>query len=382
MLEVINFLVQMIRTFLNQNNFRVLLFVFLHFTCLTGHSQSRFTDDLSVSFNYHYGFILPEYTNFLYLVEAPVQSSSFNISKKTTGKNAWERLYNYPEYGLSVFYSTLGNDEVHGREIALFPYFNLNIISGKRFDLYNETGIGLSYVTRKFDMDENYMNIAVGSHVNIHFQLKFGVNYKIPEKKLQLQTGVAFDHFSNSNTREPNLGLNYATVYTGVKYLLGEQSERQTDKNKPHVPGGHWELIYSAGAKHPRALGSKIYFTSSATLEYKWEAFPALHFGLGADLFYDTSTEAEMLTLEMNHHKKLYDFRSGIHLSQELVYNRLSLILQEGIYLLLSDEVEKHVMYNRGIIRYRVSDHFFVHLAMKSHLHILDYPEVGLGLRW
>jgi hypothetical protein len=89
-----------------------------------------------------------------------------------------------------------------------------------------------------------------------------------------------------------------------------------------------------------------------------------------------------MLTLEMNHHKTSHDFRSGVHISQELVYNRLSLILQEGVYLLLTDKVEKHVMYNRGIVRYRVSDDFFVHLAMKSHLHILDYPELGLGLRW
>ncbi|MEO5602563.1 MAG: acyloxyacyl hydrolase [Cyclobacteriaceae bacterium] len=372
----------MSRLFLNQNKFRILLFCFFWILPLWGHPQSKFTDDLSVSFNYHYGFILPEYTNFLYLADAPVRSASFNISKETTGKNSWERLYKFPEYGLSVFYSTLGNDEVHGREIALFPYFNLNIISRKRFDIFNETGIGVSYVTRKFDMTDNYLNIAVGSHLNIHFQLKFGLNYKMPEKKLQLQGGVAFDHFSNSNTREPNLGLNYATVYTGVKYLVGQQTERQMVEDKPHVPGHHWELIYSAGGKHPRALGSKIYFTSSATVEYKCEAFPALHFGLGADLFYDTSTEAEMLTLEMDHHKKSHDFRSGLHVSQELVYNRLSLILQEGVYLLLTDKVEKHVMYNRGIIRYRVSDHFFVHLAMKSHLHILDYPELGLGLRW
>ena len=127
---------------------------------------------------------------------------------------------------------------------------------------------------------------------------------------------------------------------------------------------------------------SDKYFTSSGTIEYKWNPFRAIHFGVGADIFYDNSTEAEMLTLEMKNYRSLYDFRTGIHLSQEFVYDRLSLIIQEGFYVILTDQVEKNVMYNRGIIRYGLSDRAFVQLAMKSHLYVLDYPEIGFGLKW
>ena len=369
-------------TLLPKDVFWFTIFIYFSFVPVNTTAQDRFQNDLSVSLNYQYGFIVPEYSNFLYLVDDNVQSYAFNLSKKTRGKNDWEHLYNYPEYGISLFYSTLGNNQVHGKEIALFPYFNLNILSLKRFDFYNETGIGLSYVTRKFDFDDNYLNVAVGSHVNIHFHLKFGLAYKIPALKLQVHSGVAFDHFSNSNTKEPNLGLNYATLFTGLKYRMGNETPALERVMKPHLGGSHMELIYSAGGKHPRTLGSKVYFTSSLAFEYKWELFRALHLGIGADLFYDTSTEAEMLTVELKNHKNIYDFRSGVHFSQEFVYNRLSLIIQEGFYVLLTDRVEKNVMYNRGIIRYRVSEHAFIHLAMKSHLHILDYPEFGFGLRW
>jgi hypothetical protein len=315
------------------------------------------------------------------LVEDNVQSFSINLLRKTTGKSFWEQVYNYPEYGLSLFYSTLGNDRIHGREISIFPYFRLDIISGKRFDLYNETGIGLAYVSRKFDLQENPLNIAVGSHVNIHFNLKLGFQYKTAGR-LKLHSGLSFDHFSNSNAREPNLGLNYATLYAGVKYRLGEQSEKMEHLIEAPEKSYHYEFIYSAGGKHPRAVGSDLYFTSSATFEFKWEPFRVLHFGIGADLFYDTSTEAEMLTLELKNYRGLFDFRSGIHFSQEFVYNKFSLIIQEGFYLLLRDEVDQNVMYNRGIMRYRISNRFFVQLAMKSHLYILDYAELGLGIRW
>ena len=360
---------------------RFLFFVFFCHVIISVHAQPRLSDNLSLSIGYHYGFILPEYSNFIYLVEKPVQSVSVDISKKTTGTNDWEQLYHYPEYGLSLFYSTLGNDQVNGREIALVPFFKLNIISGKRFDFYNQTALGLGYATRRFDLENNYLNVAIGSHVNIHFNFKLGIDYKTADR-IQWHSGLAFDHLSNCNTKEPNLGLNYVTFFTGVRYRVGDKSEQQVREVTPHQAGYHYEFIYSPGGKYPRAVGSQMYFTSSGTFEFKWEAFKALHFGIGSDLFYDASTEAEMLTLEKKNFRKLYNFRSGIHLSQQLIYNKLSLILQEGFYLLLTDHVEKHVMYNRGIVRFRASDHFFVQLGMKSHLQILDYPEFGLGVKW
>jgi hypothetical protein len=200
--------------------------------------------------------------------------------------------------------------------------------------------------------------------------------------KFHWQSGLSFDHFSNSNMKEPNLGLNYVSLYTGLKYAMGEQNENLPREIPSYAKHFDYELIYSAGGKHPRAMGSKKYFTSSGTFELKWKPFRILHFGVGADIFYDNSTEAEMLTLEMKSYKRIDDFRTGIHFSQEFVYDRLSLIIQEGFYLLLTDKVEKNVMYNRGIVRYRVSDRAFVQLAMKSHLHILDYPELGLGFKW
>lgn len=84
----------MIRILLYQNNCRFFFFIFFFFILLNVNAQTRFQDDLSISVNYHYGFIVLEYSNLIYLVEDNVQSASLDISKKTTGKNDWEHLYN------------------------------------------------------------------------------------------------------------------------------------------------------------------------------------------------------------------------------------------------------------------------------------------------
>jgi len=348
---------------------------------LTLSAQERFTDGLCVTPNYHYGFVIPEYSNILYVVQQNIQMASLNISKKTTGKNYWQQLYNYPEYGLALFYTTLGNDQVNGREMGLYPYFQLNIISKSRFTLYNQTGVGISYVTRKFDLQNNYLDVAVGSHFNFHFNFKVGASYQVL-KNVRLQAGLSFDHFSNGNLSEPNLGLNSLTVYSGIGYFLGRQVDRVKKELPPHKSDYHWEFIYSVGGKHPRSLNSNFYLTSSATFEFKWEPLRAIHFGVGADIFYDNSTQAEMSGANIPGYKPEDNYRSGIHLSQEFVYSKLSLIIQEGLYMVLTDQVNHYSVYNRGVVRLRPTEHFFLQLAMKSHLNILDFPELGFGLRW
>lgn len=350
------------------------------FIWIPSNAQEKFSDNLYVSLNYHYGYMIPEYSNITYLVEKPVQSASINLSKRTTGKTDWEQIYKRPTYGVSLFYSTLGNDVVHGREFSLFPYFNLSIVERMKFRFYNETGIGLSYVTRKFDLQNNYLNVAVGSNLNLHFNMKFGIQYHLLQR-VYMKAGLSFDHFSNGNFSEPNLGLNYLTSYVGVDYLLGKSVKEEKHELLPHHRGFYFEGVYSVGSKHARALDSKTYFTSSATTEVKWKTNRTINLGLGADLFFDTSTKLEMEALNQTGFTGKDNFKTGIHASQEFIYNRFSIIIQEGIYVFLTDKVKNRIMYNRGIIRFRATDHLFFQVAMKSHVNILDYPEIGLGWR-
>jgi len=344
--------------------------------------QQRFTDNLRIGANYHYGYVLPEYSYFTYIVNAPVQSFSVNISKPTLGKNEFERLYNYPEYGVSIFYSTLGNDDVFGRQVAIFPYYHLKVISRNRFTLFHELGMGLAYVTRKYDVEDNHTNIAVGSYFNIHFNLKLGVNYRI-YKNVLINAGASFDHLSNANLQNPNLGINYATTFGGLSFMVGQEIQRQTPEFSPHKREFKFELIASVGAKRTRGVKESGWFNPvSLTFETKWSWLRALHLGVGADIFYDPSGQAEIEGQGRTDYTPSDDFSSGIHLSQEFIYRKISLILQEGLYVILPDNVNHEAMYNRGIIRVQVSKKMFIQLAMKSNLVVLDYPELGFGLKW
>jgi hypothetical protein len=48
----------------------------------------------------------------------------------------------------------------------------------------------------------------------------------------------------------------------------------------------------------------------------------------------------------------------------------------------LKEMVGNHPIYSRGIMEYQINRHFLVRFAMKSHLHILDFPEIGFGYKF
>jgi hypothetical protein len=362
---------------------RLISYLFLGWLALSTHfcfSQNKTTDNLKLSLNYHRGFSLPEYSFINYITTDPINSLSFQISKETTGKNEWEQLFNYPEYGLSFFYSNLGNDKLIGKSLALNYFFRINFINRKRFQVFNQTGMGLGYLTKKFDLIENYQNVGIGSHWNAHFNLRLGTNFKLTEK-IDSQLGLSFDHFSNANSADPNLGLNLITAFAGVTYRVGETNEKQHSILVKHVPKNNFEIVQSFGGKQTRALSGKFFFTSSLSGGMNREVFRGFNIGVGLDVFYD---QAMKTLIEANNktYKPSDNFQTGIHLSQEFRYNRFSLILQEGIYVGLTNKGLKKMMYNRGIVQYRVSKHFLIRAAMKSHLHILDFPELGIGYKW
>ncbi|MGB0166941.1 MAG: acyloxyacyl hydrolase [Luteibaculum sp.] len=200
--------------------------------------------------SYHRGYAIPEYSFVNYVTTDPVQAIELAYSKRTQGKNFWEALYNYPEFGAALFYSTLGNKEVFGEEVALTGFFTYYFSKKGRLQIYNRTGIGLGYATRKYHPEENYLNVAVGSHFNIHFNMRFGAKIDLMDR-LALSSGLAFDHFSNGNTSEPNLGVNTLTAFMGLSYQLNETSNREATTIPQHENHSEYYLFLSTAGNFP-----------------------------------------------------------------------------------------------------------------------------------
>jgi len=338
-------------------------------------------DNVSVSAHYHYGAILPEYSSFTYLTEDYTQSFDIQIEKSTRGKTFWQELYAYPSFGLSFYATTLGNDKIHGREFALFPYFKFPLISSERFSFSSIFGLGLGYVTKKYDPVDNPYNVVIGSMFNIHFQSNFMARYRISDK-WSLDLGLAFAHFSNGNSAEPNIGINNLSLSSGLSYLIGKETKKAQFEIAHPDKSLFFEVGIAPGKKSTRALQSTNHFAMSISGDLWKPLTHAVSIGLGPDLFYDTSAETEIAQNADIEYSPRAEWSSGLHLSFALRYEQFRFILQAGAYIFLENLVIDKPIYNRAIFRYDIAEKLYIHFAMKSHLHILDYPEIGIGYRW
>jgi hypothetical protein len=70
---------------------------------------------------------------------------------------------------------------------------------------------GVSYLNKKFDINTDPKDIAIGSHLNTFVQWKVLWHLKL-SNKLRLEPGLSFAHASNGRSQVPNLGLNVVSL--------------------------------------------------------------------------------------------------------------------------------------------------------------------------
>ena len=159
-----------------------ILIIILLFWSLSMKAQDAWISNLEFGVQYGKGYVLPEYDFINLLTEGPSTNFEFQIQKNTIGVNDWERLYNYPSFGLRFLYSDLGSPDALGELWGIYPYFQIPIWRKGAFMIDNQTGLGYSRVNQKFDLEDNYLNVAVGSYGNLHFNTRINMSYLLANR--------------------------------------------------------------------------------------------------------------------------------------------------------------------------------------------------------
>jgi hypothetical protein len=77
--------------------------------------------------------------------------------------------------------------------------------------------MGIGYITRKYDLETNPTNNAIGSHFNAKVTLKLTATKYF--NRYSLGGGLEISHFSNGAMTYPNLGLNLPSVFLQIGFL-------------------------------------------------------------------------------------------------------------------------------------------------------------------
>ncbi len=130
----------------------------------------------------------------------------FNIGRyQSTNPQEWSQRLKGPKTGYSFGITDFGNRDSLGLAFSFMPFIKFNAFKSERISILS--GMGASYLTKKFDEDKNPRNQAVTTDITWAFRMYLYYQF-LSSKNVDLQLGLGYTHHSNGHTRLHNKGFN------------------------------------------------------------------------------------------------------------------------------------------------------------------------------
>lgn len=334
---------------------------------------------LNYAFFVHHHFDMTGYPKHFPMFELSLQ-------KQTYGNKDWQTYLNYPTIGITAFYSDLGNVDLIGKAYAIYPFINFPFNKSKVHTFGFRFGVGLGYITNKFDAFENYHNTSIGSHVNAAISLTFEYKYHISDR-YKISAFAGLTHFSNGCSQFPNNGINIINAGLSATYLLKEQKKfipKKEIDNKIYSRTFDPEFYIGLSYGVKRIEYNQQTDCSVYNLEvYVMDRITNMSkVGIGLDLVYDAT---DVITLrEFYNDNRTHTFaeflKPGIGLAYELMMGKASFIFNFGYHPWALD-MRYGRWYQKLGMKLDFCKYFYGKIALNTHFGAADFIGFGLGIK-
>ena len=313
-----------------------------------------------------------------------------SLLKETFGNTRWEYMYGYPLIGISYWYAGFGGVETLGQAHAVFPYINFPLAGTQPLTFNFRLGVGLGYLTKKFDRTENYKNLSIGSHLNGAVNLLFELRWE-RGKRWMISGGLSLVHFSNGTIKTPNYGANMPTLNLAVAYRFADKDKYGKKKLLPELYPFEFDgkkalqldiSIAMATKDMQSVLGQGnryMVYTLFANLfrpvSYKSKL------GIGLDICYDGSDEKVLELRNEVPGPLIKVMKTGLTAAFELSFSKMAMVFNVGAYITGQDRSEGDV-YEKFALKYYFSDRLFANFTLKAHFARADFVALGIGYKF
>jgi hypothetical protein len=318
------------------------------------------------------GFLLAHRGLMAHLPQAPAVAGEFSYIYRTAAAKQWHRAYRQPLVGGTLFFGSVGNNQILGRYLGLYGFVELPIVKRKRYRLDFKFATGFGYTNKPFDPVLNPENIAIGSRVNA--MMCFALKQSYRWNNTALTVGIDMTHFSNASYQMPNLGVNVPFLSLGVQRFFAARSieNKQIELVRPDLTFGV-TAIASAKEMRPLGVGRFPVYAGNIFARKSLGARGGLEASL--DIIYKTGLLSHPSYPQA---AGLDPLQIGLFLGYVQSFDRLHFIYGAGVYLrdvLQPDDA----VYIRLGSRYALTKQLEVLMTLKTHYAKADYMEFGLA---
>ncbi len=326
---------------------------------------------------YHTGSLLPHDKKLDSLKKGLISAFEIDLCLGTNGRKYWQNYYHYPSYGFSYMYTDFNYQNVLGTALSISPYLKFNLVNTYGFLIRFKVSPGIALLDKKYDSLQNKQNIAISTHLNIFINLGIQANIRLANR-LFFTFGVNALHYSNGSYKKPNYGLNFLTLNTGINLNLNVYQKIPPYFKYQKKEKDRWLVTVAGAIKETGDPGGPKYEVFSLSTEYNMPFKKLMRYGGSFDIMYDNSTLVHFKKDSVSYTYNAEATKIGAAFQGEILLDRLSAFGGIGIYIYNRDK-QVRTLYQRIGLRYRVTNFFYAHIALKTHLNFADYLELGVS---
>lgn len=311
-------------------------------------------------------------------------SLNYLFQDKTT--DFYARRYHYPLRGYGLSYDYLGNRDITGHAVSAYTLMHFNFVDRPTWQFGMRISPGLAWLTHKYDAVTNPENIAIGAHLNFHFDVNVNFNVVI-DGRYNLRTAFGLLHYSNGSVLKPNLGLNQLYLSLALSERLADTPiAHKKEAVAPHFRQHEfWAMLTGCVAdeysERPNSRGGGFLCSTAAT-GYNFRYGGMGKVGLSVDMFYNSNLNYDFDTkndsLICLHNSFANIMRIGLGIGHQLIYKRFELLTFAGVYF-YNKVKPNDFLYTRIGGRFYITDFMFIDLTLKAIGFKAQYIESGIG---
>ena len=330
------------------------------------------------------GFLMAHRSAMKHLVRENSYGFELGYIKHLQG-TAEDADYHFPAIGFSAEYRNFGYDDVLGKALSFSHFFNEPLFQRPSFFIDFQYGMGIGYITKKYNLENNLTNNAIGSHINAKVTLK--LLFLKYFDRYSLGAGLEMSHFSNGAITYPNLGLNLPSAFLQIGFL-----------EKPRTPilksENYASEVFHVNTKHNLLLSTILTVKQVRANPNLPKRYPV--FGLRAT--YQKSQQDYQKHWSWEGSVELIHNESNLFVYPDSTFNR-SDVLQIGLYAgasykfyrseiimglgyYLRDNINTiGRLYNKIGYRYYVKNNWYGLFNIRANLGKADFFEFGFGYK-
>lgn len=315
-----------------------------------------------------YSTLLPHHKFMAYYLKNNVYEFNLVIGKRVDSTKIFSNTWNLQHIGLGFYAANTSNIEIFGYSLASYFYSNFLLFRKKNFLSFFSFNIGLAYLTKSFDLSSNFLNLAIGSHLNIFANTSFKFSYSL--KKFDFYLGFGFTHYSNGCSLEPNLGLNNLGIFTGFNYKKFDYFIRQKITSFPKIL--YYDLgmnVFYRSSSH--SVSNKPGIVVSALVDFAKDISPKFVYTIGADVVYDGAAKYHNVV-------NFFDFFSaGLHTGIMAKFGNVNFLFNQIYFFYQKYDFFRYPQ--RYGFRIYLKNGFFINTTLVTFFSRAMFVELGIG---